>query len=1133
MKFIYQPIIYRPILGGKIVRNPFSGLLEKIVLILFLFLSFQNLNAQNSGTINLNFKSKPLPAVLKSIKNQSGYVFVAGDVDLNKYYVTVQLKNATIEQALEAVMGGQGLDYKIVNKTVVITKAPDKNTRIETNSKVIPTLTGQVLRPDGSAFQGATAAIKDTYTGVVTDENGFFVLNDVPATAKIVISFMGFTDKEIAVAGRSDLPITRLEEKVSALDEVKVLAYGITTSNRYATGSSVKITSKDIEKQPVGNVMQALQGRVAGLVINQTSGLHGADINVEIRGQNSMDAGGVNTNTLKNVPLYIVDGIAYPGAAINQQSSSKDANGNYSYLSGPNGNGSPLSAINPKDIESIEILKDANATAIYGSRGANGVVLITTKKGKVGKPTISLDFNSGISIVNTKMEALNLSDYLALRRQAFANDNKTPNTSNAPDLTLWSQTEGQDFKKLLIGDPAKTYSTNLSVSGGNNGFTFMLSGNYGRTGSVFDDNRSSKNYGYHFSSSYTSPDEKFVATISLMTGVSDSNLAGANYYRNVYSLPPNFPLYNPDGSLYWWSKGIPNIANPLSNLNNSYENKINSSNSSLNLRYNINSNLNVSVNGGFNRSQSTQSSQSPSTAGNPSNPYFSPSATFSESVNQNIVVEPQINYSKTLGKTSVSALVGATYQQTTNEQPFYVIASGFPSDLYLSNLSMATNYTIRNGNNSYKYASVFASVNYMYKERYVINGNFRRDGSSKFGSNNLYSNFGSVGAAWIYTNEEFLADRPQWFSFGKLRSSYGVVGSDNVENYSFLSTYVNNSSSIYYSGIKGVIPARLANPDYQWELSKKLEIAADFGFFKDRLLVNFAYYNNRTGNQLLDFPLPSQTGFNTYVANLNATVENSGVEIVVSSTNIETNKFKWSTSANISFVKNILVSFPGLDSSPYAYNYVVGRPTSALNLLHYTGNDANGRPTFEDVNKDGIITPAIKTDTGVGDQIYKGKSTPDFYGGLANTLKYENFQLDFSFTFTVGAKSLGILSELNTPPGNLANTPKAVIEAMRDLGLEKLYTTNAFSTDYNLLRSSDALLQSNSYARLTNVALSYNFPEELAKRMKMSGIRAYAQGQNLFLISLSGKTYSGVDPETGVTAVPPLIALVAGLQFSF
>ncbi|MCI9843590.1 SusC/RagA family TonB-linked outer membrane protein [Flavobacterium pectinovorum] len=1134
MKFIYLPI-----LEAKIVKDPFVSRLRKLFLALFLFLSFHGINAQSNTGINLNFKDKPLPAILKAIKKQSGYVFISGDVDLNKYYLTVQLKNATIEEVLSYCLVLQGLEYKIVNKTVVISKGGNKGTKIESNSKTLPIVTGQVVRPDGSPFQGASVAIKDTYTGAITDESGFFLLNDVPVNAKIVISFIGFADKEIAVSGRAEIPQVRLEEEVSELDEIKVLAYGITTSKRFATGNSVKITSKDIEKQPVGNVMQALQGRVAGMVITQTSGLHGADVNVAVRGQNSIfnDTNEINaknnTNVLKSTPLYIVDGIAFPAGGINQLASSRDANGDYNYITGPNGNGSPLSTINPRDIESIEVLKDANATALYGSRGANGVILITTKKGKVGKPTISVDLNSGVGIVNTKMKALGLNDYLALRRQAFANDNRTPTTSNAPDLTLWSQTESKDFKKQLVGDPSRTYTGNLSVSGGNNGMTFMLSGNLSSTGSVFDDNRLSKNYGFHFSSGYVSPDQKFTANISMTMGSGVSNLASAGFYTNAYSLPPNFPLYNPDGSLYWYTQGIPNIANPLSVLNNSYENKMNSNNTSLNLKYNINPDLNISVNTGFNRSQSSQSVLTPNSAGDPNNPNFFSQATYSESVNKNFVFEPQINYNKTLRNSSLSALLGGTYQQTSSEQPFYIEASGFASDLYLSNLSLATNYKVRNGDNSYKYVSIFGNINYIFKEKYIVNGNFRRDGSSKFGSNNLFSNFGSVGAAWIFTSEKFFSWKPQWFSFGKIRSSYGVVGSDNIENYSYLATYSSSSASNYYSGVKGLVPTRLANPDYKWELSRKFELAADFGFLNDRLLLDVSYYRNRTGNQLVDYPLPMQTGFSSYTQNLDAIVENTGWEITLSTINFQTDKFRWSTSGNISFVSNKLLSFPGLENSPYAYSYVVGKPVGALNLLHYTGNDANGRPTFEDVDKDGVITPALGTNTKVGDLVYKGTSAPDFYGGLVNSLKYGDVQLDFNFTFTVGAKSLGIVSQLQGPPGNLANYPTAVLQEMRELGLEKLYSTRSFSTDFDRLKSSDAFLQTKSYARLTNVSLSYNFPDTLARRMKLAGMRAYLQGQNLLLINFSGKAYAGIDPETGLGAVPPLQVFVCGLQFSF
>ncbi len=1118
-------------------RKIFHPLYKLTILTLLLSLSFQLVNAQSSNTISLDFKHEQLPKVLKAIKKQSGFVFISGDIDLKKYYINVQVKTATITQALTMCFQDIGLDFQITNKTVVITKSPVKVSKV---SKKYPIryfeLQGKVRSKDGFALQGASVLVKDTYNGTSAGPNGSFSLPGVASDAVLIMSFVGYEDLEIPVAGRSNIGTVQLTEKANQLDEVKVLAYGMTTSDRYTTGSSVKITSKDIEKQPVGNVMQALQGKVAGLVIGQTSGLHGADINVEVRGENSIDISGTGstgaTNTLKNIPLYIVDGIVFSGAAINQQASSADPSGNYNYIYGPNGNGSPLSTINPRDIESIEILKDADATAIYGSRGANGVILITTKKGKIGKPTVSADFNSGMNIVNTSMSTLNLSQYLALRKEAFANDNRTPTASNAPDLTVWSQTNVQNFKKLLIPGAVKSYTGNLSISGGSNGYTFMLSGNYSRSNSVFKDNRSSNDYGFHFSSGYTSSDEKFKAAVSVMLGYSISNLASTDFYASAYSLPVNFPLYNEDGSLYWWSKGIPNIANPLSNLNASYENKMNSLNTSLNLSYAITPHLNISLNAGLNKTQSNQTALTPSTAQNPNSSYFSISATVTESVAQNFVLEPQINYSRMLGKGSLTALAGATYQKTVNEQPYYILASGFESDLYLSNLAMAKSYTVRNGYNAYKYASLFGNVNYIYNNRYILNANFRRDGSSKFGPNNLYSNFGSIGAAWIFTNEKFLSGKTKWFSFGKIRTSYGLVGSDNAQNYSFLSTYVNNSDT-YYSGSTGLVPARLANPDYKWEMTKKFEIATNLGFFKDRLLLDFAYFSNRTSNQLLQYPLAAQTGFSSYTANLDATVQNSGLEITMSSTNVQIGQVTWTTSANVTFSQNKLIAFPGLASSTYAYTYVIGRPTKALYLLHYTGTDENGMPTYQDVDKDGTISTALGTNTGYGDLVYKGNSTPDFYGGLANTIKYKDFQLDFSLSFTFGAKSLGILSSLNSAPGNLANYPTAVVKEMRKMGLEKLFTTYTNSTEFQLLQQSDALLQKVSYGKLNNVSLSYNFPKHLIRSLKVSGLSAYVQGQNLCWFTLAGKSYQGINPETGPTSVPPLITIVGGLRVSF
>jgi TonB-dependent starch-binding outer membrane protein SusC len=1130
--YINQSILN--IKDGRKILYPYFRLL---LLTLLLTLSSQSIKAQTDKNISLNYKHERLTEVLKSIKSQSGYVFISGDIDLKKYYVDVHVKNVSIGQALSACLYNLGLEFTIIDKTIVIRKAPAESTKIIAGSlENTYELKGIVRgKEDGLALQGASVVIKGTYKGTSVNPDGSFSLAGVSSSDVIVISFIGYENLEIPVAGKSDIGIIALSEKTNKLDEVQVLAYGITTSNRYTTGSSAKITSKDIGKQPVENVMQALQGKVAGVIINRTSGLFGSDINVEIRGQNSLDASKSSTNVLKNSPLYIVDGIAFSGEAINQQSASKGATGAYYYIQGPNGsgNGSPLSTINPNDIESIEILKDANATALYGSRGANGVVLIKTKKGKVGKPVVSVNLNSGISIMNTSMEALSLSDYLALRKEAFANDNKTPTTTNAPDLTIWSQTDGQDFKKLLIGKPAQSYSGNISVSGGSKGSTFMLSGNYSRSNSVFDDGRSSNSYGFHFSSTYTSPDEKFKASLSIVMGTGISNLANAGFYQYAYSLPPNFPLYNTDGSLYWWSKSIPVISNPLSALNSSYQNTMSSLNNSINLSYAITPKLSFSVNGGYNKNQSNQSVLNPSTSSNPESTTIASSRTaiFVESNATNFVLEPQLNYNTTLWDGDITALLGATYQETANEQPFYITASDFASDLYMSDLSMAGSYTIHNGYSAYKYVSLFGNLNYILKDRYIFNGNFRRDGSSKFGPNNLYANFGSLGFAWIFTSEPFLAAKPEWFSFGKIRSSYGVVGSDNVQNYAYLSSYSGASSS-YYSGSSGLAPSRVANPDYKWATTRKFELATDLGFFKDRLLFNFAWFSNRTGNQLLDYPLATQTGFSSYTANLDALVQNTGIEITLTSTNIKNRNFSWTTSANVSFPQNKLISFPGLKSSSYASTYVVGRPTTALYLLHYTGTDEDGMPTYEDVDGDGTITRSIGDNTGVGDLVYNGKAYPDFYGGLSNTIKYKNFQLDFTARFTFGAKDLGILSTLSNAPGTLANYPAEVVQAMRNLGVQKLFTTNSYSSEFKLFQQSDAMLQNISYGRLTNVSLSYDLPEKLIKRIKLSSLRVYVQGQNLFRFTLSGKTYAGIDPETGTNVVPPLTNIVGGLQFS-
>ncbi|WPQ66183.1 SusC/RagA family TonB-linked outer membrane protein [Chitinophaga sancti] len=1096
---------------------------------------FSAASGQRKNEVSLDFKNAPLSKVFKAIKQQTGFAFVSGDVSLNGITVNVKVNNAGIDQAMSVCLGGTGLQYEIVGKIIVIRKEASDN--LVDNSPSFPArISGVIVGEMGVALGGATATVKGTKNFTVSRTNGSFTLPGVNADAIIVITYLGYAAQEVAVKNRFDIGTVRLSPNISKLDEINVLAYGQKTSQRFDVGSSVKVTSETIGKQPVGNILQALEGRVAGLVITQSSGLIGSDISVQVRGQNSLDPNSERdnaTNVIKNVPLYIVDGVPFPGAAVNQQASSNDGNGNYNYLTGPNGNGSPLSTLSPSEIESITVLKDASSTAIYGSRGANGVILITTKKGKPGKIGMSVSAGSGISIVPTKLKVLGLSDYLALRKEAFANDGLTITSGNAPDLTLWSQTNATDFKKVLIGSPAKTFNGSASISGGGGGFTFLMSGSYGRQNSVYDDHRSSNSYSTHFNFSYSTPDQKFSTTLSALIGALNSNLASTDFYTNAFSLPPNFPLRDENGKLYSWTGTYPNVTNPLLNLNASYQNKMMTTNASLGLNYKILTGLDFQTNIGYNKTQSTQTSLSPSSAVPASLlTYFQPSANFVQSYSQNLAVEPQLNYHTTISKGNLTALLGGTLQKTVNEQPYNIQAYGFPSDLYLSNLALASSYVIHNGYNAYNYASVFSSINYLWDSKYVLSANFRRDGSSKFGLNNLYSNFGSVGLAWIFTEEAFLKNKPVWFDFGKLRGTYGVVGSDAVENYAYLSTYSTTSSS-YYAGSNGVTPVRLANQDYKWETTHKLELGLDLGFFKDRIILATAFYRNRTNSQLLSFPLASQTGFNSYVANSPALVQNTGLEFTLNTKNIKSANFTWTTSANVSFAGNKLIAFPNLGSSPYANSYEIGKPVSGLYLFHYTGTDANGSPTYTDVNHDGTYTlnPAIN---GLkGDMLYMGSSATKMYGGLSNTWKYKALQLDVFFQFTIGAVDQGLLKYISAPPGGLANLPKAVIDKMRELDLSKMFTTYSYSNDFSRLKQSDILLNRCSYARLTNMALSYNLPKRYAKALRVAGLSANIMAQNLAVFTLSGNKYRGIDPETGPVNVPPLKVFNAGLQFSF
>jgi TonB-linked SusC/RagA family outer membrane protein len=914
----------------------------------------------------------------------------------------------------------------------------------------------------------------------------------------------------IHIKGKSSLLAVWLKVSTNKLDEVQIMAYGQATSRRLNTGSTSSLTAEDIAKQPVTNILQAMEAHMPGVLITQSNGLPNADISIQIRGQNSI-AGANN-------PLIIVDGVPYPAAPISRSTGSP-------YLvPGPNGYGSPLYNINPSDIQSVEVLKDADATAIYGSRAGNGVILITTKKGKPGKTNFDVNVQRGISRVTRTIELLDIHEYLALRRQGFVNAGIRPTAANAPDLLVWDTTQTQNFQKRLIGKTAYNIGASASFSGGSGGTSFLLSGNYNERNTIFPDSRKSKTGGVHFNINHTSTNQKLnVGATGIFTSNS-TRLPGGDFASPAFTLPPNFPVYTNNGQLDWEG----GINNPYATLNQSYLASNLTLVGNLNLRYNILPGLDVKTSVGFTRTDNKQENIRPSTAINPAYSAFSkPSGLYNNSVNQTYTFEPQLQYVSTISKGKLDVMLGATLQKTVDEQPYYINAQGYSSDLFLSNLGLASNYLVASNYSAYQYASLFSRLNYNWESKYILNVTGRRDGSSRFGPGKRYGNFGAIGTAWLFSNESFLKDKFSWFSYGKLRGSYGIVGSDQIPNYQYLSTY--NTASGSYEGVAGLVPARIANPDFRWENTSKLEAAVELGFFKDRILLTADWFRNRSGNQLVAYPLATQSGFGSYQANLPAIVENSGWELDLNTTNIKEENFTWTTTFNATLPKNKLVSFPNLSSSPYANIYSVGKPLASIYKLQETGRDAQGLPIYADANQNGRIDP-FGLSTGNGDLYYAGKSYPDFYGGLGNSFVFKGFQLDIFFQYVYGLKKAG-LSGASPIPGSLANISKSYINQLkRDNLLNQFTTAGSLPFDYYYYSYfSSAQLQDASFLRLQNVSLSYAMPEKYLKPLHMARARIFMQAQNLFVIT----KYQGLDPESGALTTPPLLNIVAGVQCTF
>jgi TonB-dependent starch-binding outer membrane protein SusC len=1084
-------------------------------------------SARTQAQISLTEKKAPLEKVLQEIKTQSGYdlVYELDMIRAKSHPVDLQLRNVPLSDALDALFKDQPLTYEIVGKIISIKEKPI------TKSLIVPAalppstdIHGRVTDSLGNPLVGASVTVKGGKRGTETNEKGDFELKGVGENATIVISFSGFESRQLKFGGQSGVTVV-LTRSNSQLDQVQVIAYG-TTTRRLNTGNVGTVTSEDIEKQPVNNPLLALEGRVPGLFVTQSSGLPGTGVTIRIQGQNSIQNG--------NDPLYVIDGVPYISQMLPTVTGGTSGILGGSGGTAGSGVGNPLSYLNPNDIESIDVLKDADATAIYGSRAANGAILITTKKGKAGQARVDVNLQNGWGKVTRHINLLNTPQYLQMRHEAKANDNAAIAANDYDINGVWDTTRNTDWQKTLIGGTAKYANLSGSVSGGNATSQYLIGGTYHRESTVFPGDFADQKGSIHFNINGVSPNQKFHIQLTGNYMFDDNLLPNQDLTSSALNLAPDAPaLYNPDGTLNWQpnSAGNSTWTNPLSYLLEKYENKTSNLISNAILGYMILPGMELKSSFGYTNMQTNELATIPLVASPPQFLYLGPAeryAYYTNSNNNSWIVEPQINYKKVIAKGRLDALVGTTIlQNNSNGQD--ISGTGYNSDAVLQDMLSAASVTVTSSTAAvYKYNALFGRINYNWSDEFILNLSGRRDGSSRFGAADQFHYFGSVGGAWLFSQEELIKDNLPFISLGKLRGSWGVTGNDQIGNYQFMSLYSPVSEAVPYQNISGLAPNGLPNPYLQWEETKKLQFGVDLSVLRDRIVFTTNYVHNRSSNQLLQYALPIVTGFNGILQNFPATIQNTAWEFMVNTTNIKGKNFTWTSSINLTIPENKLVSFPNLSTSTYASSLIIGKPVGSFMTYHFLGVDpTTGVYQFADSHGNATSSPNYQTD-----RTAFVNTAPRFYGGLENSFAYKGFRASFLLQFVKQTGGTNDYFGFTSPPGyKSSNQPVSVLKRWQEPGditdIERYNSNRSLITPYFTAQASDAGFSDASFIRLRNLSLSYTFPDKWGKKTGIRNMRIYVQGQNLLTLT----KFHGMDPENqSINSLPPLRVLTAGVQ---
>ena len=1074
----------------------------KIYIFLFCILTF-GLNSENGFSQNTKITiasdgELSMEEVFDIIKKQTEHTFIyKSNLFENSPKITVEKGRIRLKDLLEKFMAIGNYNFQFSeNGTILL----NKKLEIKAETLFQQTVSGLITDMDSTPLPGANVVEKGTTNGVTSDFDGNFSLKLINDQATLVVSYIGFATKEVPVNGQSTITIS-LQESTAGLDEVVVVGYG-TQSKRKVTGAISSVKGTALESTPVAQVDALLQGRAPGVQVVQNSGAPGAEVFVRVRGSGSLLG--------ESRPLYVIDGVP-----MNNISSS--------FLNQGGQRPSALGDINPNDIESMEILKDAAATAIYGARGSNGVVLITTKSGKDGRARFNVDTYAGIQSVPNRLDLLNGQQFVDLIDDARINRG-LPVFDELVVTGINTNWQDEIFRNAII------QSHNLSVSGGTERLkAFASMGYFDQDGTIIG--QTFKRLNFRTNLDYQATDKIKIGTSTVLSktdrDVVPNDFSAYSVLGNALFRNPNLPVFNTDGTYaidpLLISENPVMLANEI--VNTSVQKRVISN---MYAEWDIIKNLKLRSTFGFDNLTLSEQYFVPSTILGQSGVAEASAVRFEELTWQN---ENTLTYTKDVGSHSFSGLLGLSYLES--EQNILQAGGQSSGSDLIPTVAIAIPSIPQNSITNWGLVSYFGRINYDYDDKYLFDASLRADGSSRFGENNKFGYFPSFSAGWRISSEKFM-ENITIIDDLKIRASYGVTGNqDGISNFPSLALYGTGQN---YDGIPGIAQRQLANPDLGWESTNQTNLGLDLTLFNGRISFSADAYLKETEDLIFIQQLPQTSGFDQIDrANL-GNLENRGLDLGLFTRNVD-GEFKWTTDFNISFNRNEITFLPengesGSDfifkhpdafgsEGPYSI-YRVGEAVGSFYGYNYLGVYASdedvpelffdkgvraGDVIYEDINNDG----AYSRDD---DRKIIGNALPKHTGGITNTFSYKGIDLSIFMNWSYGNDIYNMtdavlvaMSEENnqsvktldrwTQQGQVTNVPRAIYGSSSVSG--------AANTD-----ASSRYLEDGSFLRIKNVNLGYNFPSDFVNSIGLNSLRFYIAGQNLWTFT----NYSGFDPES-------------------